>query len=739
MSNLQKKIDLNKSEIEPSRFYKIPQYQRRSKPFDSVSEEEGGLCFGLDKNRHPENYIQNEFELIKNYEVVVVVDHATGLMWQQGGSAYPIQYHEALEYVEGLNSSQFAGFNGWRLPTIDELTSLLTKNQQDNDLYIDWIFDSNQEWCWSSDKGSSELAWYVDFKDGFVDVSSFDDPGYVRLVLAGQWQRMLSGKSESSYSQDTPVPDLKRDAFETVEEFQKRIADYKPVPVLAGSAELIKDKYDINTGIFPVKISWKKWAETFVNKSKKTHIIAERDLARSIYESGHEHPVYALLGTDGKKAVISKIELYVNNQPFKIETSIFYKKPEYPRRSKPFDSVSDEEVQSHFNLDDNWRPKKYFRNEFELINNGKVVADHATGLMWQQCGSSARMKYPDTLKYVQRLNSSQLAGFNDWRLPTIDELTSLMTKNEQKSELFIDPIFDSTQKWCWSSDKRAPEGAWYFAFYGGGVSWPNTGYNLYVRAVRAGHGERAILGVTKLVYAPDKSFKIKASSTFENSLGMKFVYIVPGTFIMGSPEDETVLLDDEYRQNEVQHNVTLTQGFYMQTTAVTIGQWREFVQSGYKSQAETQGGATVLTGKIWKKLKIKKLAYWNNPGFKQTDAYPVTCISWNDAQAYIQWLNAKERRDYRLPTEAEWEYACRAGSQTPFAFGKCLSTQEANYNGKRPLPGCPKGAYRKRTVPAGNLVANAWGLYDMRRNWRMDPIGRSAMNGFRLVLLPGQE
>ncbi|MDM8541802.1 hypothetical protein QUF90_12005 [Desulfococcaceae bacterium HSG9] len=78
-------------------------------------------------------------------------------------------------------------------------------------------------------------------------------------------------------------------------------------------------------------------------------------------------------------------------------------------------------------------------------------------------------------------------------------------------------------------------------------------------------------------------------------------------------------------------------------------------------------------------------------------------------------------------------------AQTPFAFGKCLSTQEANYNGKRPLRGCSKGAYRKRTVPAGNLVANAWGLYDMRRNWRMDPIGRGAINGFRLVLLLGQE
>jgi len=192
-----------------------------------------------------------------------------------------------------------------------------------------------------------------------------------RLKIAKRnWQRMLSGatsnakpvkiddsnKSEYLYSENTPVPDLKRDAFETVKEFRKRIADYKPVP--AGKAELIRDEYDINTGIFPIKISWKEWVETIISKSKETHIIAERDLASSMYESGHEHPVYTLLGADNEKAVVNRIDLYAINQPFKIET-IFYKKPQYPRRSKPFDSVSDEEAQTRFNLDKNWRPKKY--------------------------------------------------------------------------------------------------------------------------------------------------------------------------------------------------------------------------------------------------------------------------------------------------------------------------------------------------------------------------------------------
>lgn len=128
-------------------------------------------------------------------------------------------------------------------------------------------------------------------------------------------------QNEQIYSPDTLVPGLKRDAFETVKEFQKRLSDYKPI--LAGKALLIKEQYDINTGVFPIKIIWEKWIKSFVNEMKETCIIAQRDLARLIYESGRNHPVYALLGTDGEKAVISKIQLYALNQPLTIEKRIF--------------------------------------------------------------------------------------------------------------------------------------------------------------------------------------------------------------------------------------------------------------------------------------------------------------------------------------------------------------------------------------------------------------------------------
>jgi formylglycine-generating enzyme required for sulfatase activity len=169
---------------------------------------------------------------------------------------------------------------------------------------------------------------------------------------------------------------------------------------------------------------------------------------------------------------------------------------------------------------------------------------------------------------------------------------------------------------------------------------------------------------------------------FTNSTGMKFVLIPRGSFMMGSPPDEP-----KRGSEEKQHKVTIGKPFYLQTTEVTQGQWRSVMGE--------------------------------NPSFFKDcgDGCAVENVSWYDAQQFIRRLNDMERTDhYRLPTEAEWEYACRAGTTTPFYTGNCISTDQANYNGNYPMWDCPIGIARKGTVRVGSFPPNPWGLYDMHGN-----------------------
>ncbi len=173
-----------------------------------------------------------------------------------------------------------------------------------------------------------------------------------------------------------------------------------------------------------------------------------------------------------------------------------------------------------------------------------------------------------------------------------------------------------------------------------------------------------------------------SGKTFTNSIGMTFVQIPAGTFMMGSPSSESGRDNDEN-----QHRVTLTQPFYLQTTEVTQGQWKAIMGSNP--------------------------SYFDSCG----NDCPVEQVSWNDCQEFIRKLNQREGNGtYRLPTEAEWEYACRAGTTTPFNTGNCLSANEANYDGNYPYMGCSRGQYRKKTVSVGSFSPNAWGLYDMHGN-----------------------
>lgn len=209
-----------------------------------------------------------------------------------------------------------------------------------------------------------------------------------------------------------------------------------------------------------------------------------------------------------------------------------------------------------------------------------------------------------------------------------------------------------------------------------------------------------------------------SGKTFTNSIGMKFVIIPAGSFMMGSPSSES-----GRKSNETQHRVTLTKPFLLQATEVTVGQWRQFVlDTGYQTKAEIEGGAFVA--RAGEKVGMRKGMNWNSLTDDQSDEHPVTCVSWNDCQAFIEWLNRKEEMKYRLPTEAEWEYACRAGTESAFPWGNdpteaCQFANIADQSLKRASQGtivsnCDDGYWI--TAPAGKFKPNNWGLYDMIGN-----------------------
>ena len=203
-----------------------------------------------------------------------------------------------------------------------------------------------------------------------------------------------------------------------------------------------------------------------------------------------------------------------------------------------------------------------------------------------------------------------------------------------------------------------------------------------------------------------------------NSIGMELVYIEPGSFLMGSPLNESGRRDGEGPQ----HRVTISQSFYLQITEVTRVQFSRFVSaSGYKTDAEKKGYVSVWSVDGWKKVEG---ASWKNPGYLQSDDHPVVCVSWNDAIAFCEWLSQKDGIEYRLPTEAEWEYAGRAGTKTAYQWGNNPDDGRGWCNGadltfKNKFSGWTTFNWSDGyvyTSPVAAFKANAFGLYDMHGN-----------------------
>ncbi len=195
--------------------------------------------------------------------------------------------------------------------------------------------------------------------------------------------------------------------------------------------------------------------------------------------------------------------------------------------------------------------------------------------------------------------------------------------------------------------------------------------------------------------------------------GPEMVWIPAGRFLMGD-------IQGEGDKNEQPLHEVFVERVAIARYEVTVGEFRRFVEdTGYQTEAEKQGRCISLVN-----LRLED-ANWRNPGFSQTESHPVVCVSWNDAMAYTEWLTQQTGHQYRLPTEAEWEYAARAGTETSRYWGndpdeacRYANVHDNTSTEQNSFPwqshNCTDGY--AQTAPVGRFEPNAFGLFDMIGN-----------------------
>lgn len=248
----------------------------------------------------------------------------------------------------------------------------------------------------------------------------------------------------------------------------------------------------------------------------------------------------------------------------------------------------------------------------------------------------------------------------------------------------------------------------------------------------------------KIIQEPEQILKqLTKTIKTEAVLQMEFQWIEGGCYMMGQTETEKEQVIEErgkddyekYYKRELPRHEVCVNGFWLAKYPVTVGQFRQFIEAtNYQTDAEKAGESYTFADNEFKSVKGVN---WKNPGFEQDDDHPAVCISWNDAVAMAKWLSEKNQGTIRLPTEAEWEYASRAGTTTARFWGDdpseaCQYANVADLTAKEKINfkythNCEDGYVF--TSPVGTFLSNPWGLYDMLGNvweWNADAYDEEA-------------
>ena len=195
------------------------------------------------------------------------------------------------------------------------------------------------------------------------------------------------------------------------------------------------------------------------------------------------------------------------------------------------------------------------------------------------------------------------------------------------------------------------------------------------------------------------------SARVAGGIFLPMLHIPPGRFLMGSPANEPGRYDDEGPQHEVQ-----LKEFFLSQTPITQAQWRAVAKWQRREHEDAE---------LWPEdLDLHPVEELEDSELFEGERRPVVNVSWHDAMAFCQRLRLRTGKNYTLPSEAQWEYACRAGTTTPFHFGDTISTKLANYNGNYVYGDGEKGEYRQQTTDVDSFPANPWGLHGMHGNVR---------------------